>query len=115
MDSHAAVLERYMDGFRNGDHEAILSCLTDDIVWHIHGVRSTHGKAEFDAEVENPDFRGLPELTVDRIIEHEDVLVVTGSGKGQLWDGGPFNFEFNDIFTFRDGLIARLDSYLVQV
>jgi len=42
-------------------------------VWHIHGVRSTHGKEEFDSEVENPDFSGLPVLTVQRTIESGDV------------------------------------------
>jgi ketosteroid isomerase-like protein len=115
MGSYTALLERYMDGFRNGDHAAILSCLTDDVVWHIHGVRSTHGSDEFMAEVTNPSFEGLPVLTVERLIESGDVVVMTGSGSGRLWDGGPFNFEFNDIFTFRDGLIAQLDSYLVQV
>ena len=115
MDSRTAILDRYMDGFRNGDHAAILSCLTDDVVWHIHGVRTTRGKDEFIAEVANPAFEGLPELTVHRTIDADEVVVMTGSGKGRLWDGGPFEFEFNDIFTFRDGLIARLDSYLVQV
>ena len=115
MSSYTELLERYMEGFRTCDHAAILDCLTDDVVWHIHGVRSTHGKVEFDAEVENPDFSGLPVLTVERTIESGDVVVVTGSGSGHLWDGGPFNFEFNDIFTFRDGLIAQLDSYLVRV
>jgi len=115
MGSKHAVLDRYMDGFRTGDHAAILACLTDDVVWHIHGVRSTHGKEEFDSEVENPDFSGLPVLTVQRTIESGDVVVVTGSGTGHLWDGAPFDFEFNDIFTFRDGLIAQLDSYLVRV
>lgn len=28
---------------------------------------------------------------------------------------GPFRFAFNDLFTFRDGLIARVDSYLVAL
>jgi len=27
-----AVVERYSDGFRTGDLEKILSCLTDDVV-----------------------------------------------------------------------------------
>lgn len=115
MGSYRAVLDRYMDGFRHGDHDAILSCLTDDVVWVIHGVSTTHGKDEFIAEVANPSFEGLPVLTVHRLIESGDEIVMTGSGSGRLWDGGPFEFEFNDIFTFRDGLIAQLDSYLVQV
>lgn len=28
---------------------------------------------------------------------------------------GPFRFAFNDLFTFRDGLIARIDSYVVPL
>ena len=26
-----------------------------------------------------------------------------------------FRFAFNDLFTFRDGLIARVDSYVVPL
>jgi ketosteroid isomerase-like protein len=28
---------------------------------------------------------------------------------------GPFRFAFNDLFTFRDGLIARVDSYVAPL
>ena len=35
------VLDRYMEGFRRSDHELVLGCLTDDVVWHVHGVRTT--------------------------------------------------------------------------
>lgn len=28
-----------MDGLRSSDHELILRCLIDDVVWHIHGHR----------------------------------------------------------------------------
>jgi ketosteroid isomerase-like protein len=31
-------VERYMDGFRRGDREQILSCLTDDVEWQLPGV-----------------------------------------------------------------------------
>src|SRR5215210_5277155 len=31
MSPRKALVERYIDGFRRGDHEQILSCLTDDI------------------------------------------------------------------------------------
>ncbi|WP_018786458.1 hypothetical protein [Micromonospora sp. CNB394] len=30
-------------------------------------------------------------------------------------DDGPFRFAFDDLFTFRDGLIARVDSYVVPL
>lgn len=109
------LVHRYMDGFRSSDHEAILACLTDDVVWHIPGVRTTHGKAEFDDEIENPAFDGSPELSVDRTIDAGDVIVVTGVGIGHHRESGRFRFAYNDIFTFRGDLIARVDSYLVPL
>jgi ketosteroid isomerase-like protein len=108
-------VHRYIDGFRRSDHEAILGCLTDDVVWHIHGLRTTHGKGEFDDEIENPAFEGSPELTVERTIESENIVVVTGTGIGRHREAGPFRFAYSDLFTFRDGLIAQVDSYVVAL
>ncbi len=112
---HEQTVHRYLDGFRSRDHETILSCLTDDVVWQIHGVRTTRGKTEFDDEIENPAFEGSPELSVDRTIEAGDVVVVTGVGTGHHRENGPFRFAYNDIFTFRGELIAQVDSYLVPL
>ena len=73
MTTHEQTAHRYMDGFRRSDHEAILDCLTDDVVWHIHGFRTTRGKPEFDGEIENPAFEGSPELAVERTVDAGDV------------------------------------------
>ena len=27
------VVERYIEGFRAGDHEMIIACVTDDVTW----------------------------------------------------------------------------------
>jgi ketosteroid isomerase-like protein len=110
-----AVVAAYMDGFRTSDHEAILGCLTDDVVWRIHGHRTTSGKAEFDAEIEGEGFEGRPVLTVDRTYEDGDVVIITGEGRGSHREQGPFSFVFTDLFTFRDGLIAQVDSYVVPI
>lgn len=115
MSTRPHVVHRYLEGFRRRDHDAILGCLTDDVVWSIHGHRTTHGKGEFDDEIENPAFEGSPELTVERTIEAEDVVVVTGTGVGHHREAGRFQFAYGDLFTFRDDLIARVDSYVVPL
>ena len=115
MSAQTELVDRYMDGFRHSDHPAILACLTDDIVWRIHGLRTTTGRAEFDSEIENPAFEGRPELTVERTIEADGVVVATGTGVGRHRDAGRFEFAFNDIFTFGNGLIAEIDSYVVPI
>ena len=113
MTSQRATVDAYMEGFRASDHGAILECLTDDITWVIHGHRTTRGKSEFDGEIENEAFEGSPELRVDRTLEAGNVVVVTGEGRGRHREHGPFSFVFNDLFTFRDDLIERIDSYVV--
>lgn len=115
MSTRQQVVDRYMDGFRRRDHEAILAGLTDDVVWHIHGLRTTRGKAEFDDEIANPAFEGRPQLTVERTVDAGDVMVVTGTGAGRHRETGPFRFAFNDLFTFRGDLIAQVDSYVVPL
>jgi ketosteroid isomerase-like protein len=115
MNTRQQIVHRYMDGFRRSDHDVILACLTDDVVWRIHGLRTTAGKAEFDDEIENPAFEGSPELTVERTIDAGDTVVVTGTGVGHKRDTGRFRFAYSDLFTFRNGLIAQVDSYVVPL
>lgn len=113
--SQTELVGEYFDGFRKSDHQRILDTLADDVEWLIHGHRTTRGKAEFDAEIENPGFTGSPQLDVQRVHEDGQVVLTTGEGRGVSVDHGPFRFAFADLFTFRDGLIARVDSYVVPL
>lgn len=115
MTPQREVVARYMEGFRRSDHPMVLDCLTDDVLWRIHGARTTSGKAEFDGEIEHPDFEGSPELTVDRTVEEGGVVVVTGVGAGRHRQAGPFRFAYTTLFTFRDGRIAEVDSFVVPL
>lgn len=109
------LVAEYFAGFRTGDHPRILATLTDDVTWTIHGHRTTHGKTEFDDEIENPAFTGNPRLDVHRVHQDGPVVMAAGEGHGTSTDHGPFRFAFNDLFTFRHGLIARVDSYVVPL
>jgi ketosteroid isomerase-like protein len=42
-------------------------------------------------------------------------VIATGTGAGHLRGGAEFRFVFSDLFTFRDDLIARVESYVVPV
>ena len=52
------VVERYVDGFRAGDHAAILACLTDDVTWDIVGHATASGREQFDALIDGPTVPG---------------------------------------------------------
>jgi uncharacterized protein len=110
-----AVVERYFEGFRRGDREMILTCLTDDVVWDLPGYAHLEGKAAFDQEIENPDFVGRPHLAVDRMVEEDATVVVIGTGEATRATGEPHRFAFCDVFTFTDGSISRVESYVVAL
>lgn len=115
MTENKRTVDRYMDGFRKGDHAQILSCLTDDVEWLLPGAFHLHGKEEFDKEIENDAFAGHPEITVDRMIEEDDVVIAEGTVIARRKDGVQLTLAMCDVFDMRGGLIRKLTSYLAQV
>jgi ketosteroid isomerase-like protein len=108
------VVERYMEGFRRGDHAMVLSCLTDDVEWLIPGMFHVRGAAAFDKEIENEAFVGHPEIAVTRFVEEGDVVVAEGTARARKRGGGDLHLMFCDVFTMREGKVSRLVSYLME-
>ncbi|MFT3749090.1 MAG: nuclear transport factor 2 family protein [Agriterribacter sp.] len=103
----------YMDGFNAGDHQKILSCLTDDVVWEMPGVYFHSGKAAFDKEIENDAFEGKPAIAVTHLVEEKDIVVAEGTVQGKRKGGAVFNAVFCDVFHMHNGKIKKLSSYLM--
>jgi len=104
-----------MEGFRRGDHAAILACLTDDVEWRIPGAFHARGREAFDAHIEDEAFVGRPEIAVERVTEAEDVVVAEGSVRTRRRDGSVLRLAFCDVFEMERGRIRRLTSYLMPI
>jgi uncharacterized protein len=104
-----------MDAFNRTDHAEVLSCLTDDVEWVIPGAFHVTGKDAFDREIENDAFVGSPTITVTRMVEEDDTVVVEGSVRSARRDGGVLNAVFCDVFVMRAAKIRHLTSYLMEV
>lgn len=115
MTPRKTIVETYMDGFRRSDHEQILSCLADEVVWDLHGHARLTGKEAFDQEIENDEFVGSPTLSVDRLVEEADTVVAIGDGATTHRSGAVHRFAFCDVFTFSGNLICRVESYVVPL
>ena len=115
MTENKQTVDRYMDGFRKGDHEQILACLTDDVEWILPGAFHLHGKEAFDKEIENEAFTGQPEIEVVRLIEEDDVVVAEGTVRARRKDGVLLTLAMCDVFEMTGGRIRRLTSYLTEV
>ncbi len=108
------VVERYIDGFRAGDHETILGCLTDDVAWEMPPFFSLSGKAAFDDAIENAASPGSPDIRIARLVEEGDIVVAEGTVQAALLAGGRIDALFCDVFHFRDDKICRLVTYQVD-
>jgi ketosteroid isomerase-like protein len=115
VSEHKKTIDRYIDGFRNGDHAQVLSCLTDDVEWEVPGAFRIAGKTAFDKEIENPAFTGRPTITTSRMTEENDVVVTEGTVRTQRVSGEILNLRFCDVFVMRDGKIRQLISYLMEI
>jgi ketosteroid isomerase-like protein len=115
VSARKAVVEQYFDGFRHSDHKQILELLTEDVVWDLPGFKHLTGKAEFDSEIENPDFSGRPTLDVDRLVEEAETVVAIGRGAATHKEAGEFRFAFCTVLTFSGELIGRVESYVVPL
>jgi ketosteroid isomerase-like protein len=113
MSENKRTVERYMDGFRTTDREAILSCLTDDVEWELPGFFQARGKAAFNDHIVDPGFAGNPIITVTRMTEENDVVVAEGTVIARRADGTPLPHAMCDVFELENGKIRRLTSYLM--
>ena len=109
------VVERYLEGFRLSDHEQILSCLTDDIVWTVFGAFRLQGKEAYDAAIEGPGFVGSPELHVVRMVEEDDTVMAELTGSVLREDGTTMRMAMGEVFVFRDGLICERRAFVVSL
>ena len=115
MSARKAVVEVYVDGFRRGDHEAILSCLTEDDVWDIHGHATLRGRSEFAGAVTEDATLGLPTLEIERLVEEGDTVVAVGNGSVALAAGGRLVFVFCDVFILTGDRIHHVATYQVDL
>jgi ketosteroid isomerase-like protein len=103
------VVLRYFEGFRRSDHAEVLACLTDDVVWDRPGFERLAGKAAFRAGIENEALVGSAAAAdVDRLVEEGDTVVAIGEGTHR-------GDARCDVFTFRGGLVSRIESYAVPL
>jgi len=109
------VVETYFEGFRRSDHQQVLRCLTDAVVWDLPGYAHLTEKEAFDREIENDDFVGNPALIIDRLIEEADTVVAIGNGGATRKSDELHRFVFCDVFTFAGEEISRVESYLVPL
>ncbi|GAB2918414.1 hypothetical protein GCM10027280_01820 [Micromonospora polyrhachis] len=115
MSRNTETVETYLDGFRKGDHEQILSCLTDDIGWTVYGAFQLTGKQAYDEAIEGPGFIGPPQLEVVRMVEQDDVVMAELTGSATRDTGEVIRMSMAEVFVMRDGKIAERRAWVIEL
>src|SRR4029453_1823112 len=115
MSRNIETVTKYLDGFRQNDHEQILSCLTDDIRWTVFGFFQLTGKAAYDNAIEGPGFAGPPRLEVVRMVEQHDVVMAELTGSVTRDTGEVMRMSMAEVFVMRDGKIAERRAWVIEL
>jgi len=114
MTQNKETVTEYMAAFRVSDHQRILNCVTDDIVWEMPGIYKYFGKEAFDKEIENDNFTGSPIIHIVKLVEEDNIVIAEGSVQGNMKNGGILDAVFCDVFEMENGKIKKLTSYLMS-
>jgi ketosteroid isomerase-like protein len=116
MSQNTETVNKYLQGFRQNDHERILSCLTDDIKWTVFGAFQLTGKAAYDKAIDGaPEFIDPPELEVVRMVEQGDVVMAELTGRAKRAAGGEMRMSMAEVFVMRGGKIAERRAWVIAL
>jgi ketosteroid isomerase-like protein len=107
------IVEKVNASFAEGGVEGFLSHCADDVVWTMVGNKTTRGKQAIRAWIASMDMEP-PKFTVDNIIAEGDFVTAYGDMTMQDKDGKAVLYAYCDIYRFRDGKIAELNSFVIK-
>jgi ketosteroid isomerase-like protein len=118
------VVSRSFEVFSRGGPDAVMSggFWQPDIVWDfslsgIPGLGVYQGYAEVKAFFEEDWFGAFPfeewEVQLGKVIDLGDQVIALGRQRGRgASSGAVAELEFTQIYTMRDGAVAKVDTYL---
>jgi predicted ester cyclase len=112
MDVATLALE-YHDGWAKHDPAEIAKRHTEDSVFHLHNIAEPYVGRDAIAAAAARFFADSPDLAFEAVRIHlgDDHLVTEYVMSGTR-DGKAYAVDGVDVFTYRDGLVARKDSYI---
>lgn len=104
---------RYSGAWASHDPDAILALHTEDTVFHIHGGEAPHEGADAVRAAIAEIFATSPDLAfAPRRAHFGDDHFVSEYVVSGTAGGNAFAVDGVDVFTLRDGRVARKDTYL---
>jgi ketosteroid isomerase-like protein len=109
-----AILLKANAAITDGNHEAFLAFCTDDTEWEFVGDQTLHGKQAVRAYLKKV-YVEPPKFMVGNLIAEGDYLTAIGKISLKDENGQLTNYDYCDVWQFREGKMAKLKAFVTPV
>lgn len=109
-----AILQRANAAVAKGDFEGFLSYCTDDVEWTFVGDQTLKGKQAV-RQYMKQTYIEPPRFVVDHLIAEGDFVTALGNITIKCKDGTEVNSAYCDVWRIRDGKLAELRAFVVEM
>jgi len=113
-DTHKATLQKANAAITRGDYEGFLAFCTDDTQWTFVGDTILRGKQAVREWMANA-YEEPPRFEVHRLIAEGDFLSALGEITLKDEAGKATRHAYCDVWRFRDGKLAELQAFVVEL
>jgi ketosteroid isomerase-like protein len=119
-ESNKNAVLRMHEAIGRGDIDGMFAPMTDDVTFrvigdHALGQRTYQGKEDITNNLLMTIFARLDggvEVTIISIAAEDEKVFLHFTGKAQTVDGDPYNNEYVQLFSFRDGNISGIVEFM---
>lgn len=97
-----------------GDNEIFLTYCTDDVIWDFVGDRKLQGK-EAVRQYMTETYVEPPQFNVEHLIGDDNFVTAIGTISLKDKDGKLVNYSYCDVWRFRNGKMAELKAFVIEI
>jgi ketosteroid isomerase-like protein len=113
-ENNKAILEKANTAITKGDNEGFLVFCTDDTEWTFIGDKTLKGK-EAVRQYMATAYKEPPKFMVANLIAEGDFVTAIGLITMKDGDGREVQYEYCDVWRFRDGKMAELKAFVIRL
>jgi uncharacterized protein len=100
------------EAFAKGNLAFAEAYLADDIRWNILGEAAITGKEAVLEVSQMQQLESYPLITIKNIVADGNCVVIESTGEAKTKQGTPYHQTYCEVFTFREGKLAEIMTYL---
>jgi len=112
--NNKTILGKANAAITEGDNEGFLYFCTDDVEWTFIGDRTIRGK-EAIRQYMATTYAEPPKFKVENLIAEGDFVTAIGKISLKNEDGRTVDYAYCDVWRFRDGKMAELKAFVIEI